>query len=642
MLIEQSKIKKILNKNHKLNINLSILISIGILWIYSLNLYPFGVNLSNSTINIVNILIIIIYAYLCSNIDNRYFIIRGIFSNKELLIALVLFLITIVLSWRNLTQPLWGDQVYHSSYSARYSQFVVYFIDFEFPYLFGKIKNIKAYLFLQVINIFLILSIFFVIKIIYNFSKHSKKIYVVGMVIFLLIIKYTTYFLSIKYINTIDPFVINFNSDPHPLLRTLPLFLTSSIFGVSDFGFRMAAYLSAYLFLFILYIKLKKNSNAIFSLISCLLIATLPIFWHVSYLVEPSVWAMLFNSFIFLIIFTIKNYNFKILFSILLISIIFLMMRLSSILGIISISVIIIIQIINKKWNKKEYYSIIFIYSFISLLLFISIYRGSPAVETLSTANKLLYVSHNNIMGIAGVYIIGIAPLLLIGYTFITNDVLGLIRFISVIIFISIAYLIFYGPIAQISWGTSRYQAEIFVPLIVAGICAYSNYAMNSKVKVKTYPIYPLILIILLNIYSLYNFNKRSLILFPNVPTPNESIKSEVEYPLNKAFEYIRINNLANQTYYIGIYYTGFFSILRNFNLEEYLLFSKLNNLYRNGFNVFGNQIDNDKRINALVIESAADYSDIKSNFSKNGWKIAEVFNNFVGNHKIYILLRDK
>ena len=300
--------------------------------------------------------------------------------------------------------------------------------------------------------------------------------------------------------------------------------------------------------------------------------------------------------------------------------------------------ILVIYRAYLKKISPSEWREILILLTILLIFVLIGATRGSPATNSSFKLSTLTFFLDNNIFAIASSSVFGLTPLLFIGALFLLKDKLDLIKSGSVLVFVITCSIIYYLPVIKPLWGVSRYQAEIFVPIIIAGVIVI----LNSVHCIKYFNIYtaiPVVFLILVNLTSLANFDSREFRLFPDNPTPNEAIKSQAEYPIQDAFNFVKHHHLQSEVFYIGIYYGGFVSSLNGLSALEYIKFSSLNSRYRDGFSVNPVLINLDPDIKCVVIESDADSSAVKM-LEDFGWTGKYVFTQHGSTHKMIVLTR--
>jgi hypothetical protein len=393
--------------------------------------------------------------------------------------------------------------------------------------------------------------------------------------------------------------------------------------------------------------RLRNRTGSLVSFVAIFAVATLPIFWHVAYLAEQSIWSTVAATALFIWIFSCKKLDDIPLIPMLSLVLISLLMRTPALIAIAPLVVVTVYRALKGSIPKYEKTALFLLYGLIAAGLFFLISRGSPATEQISGFDKWILAFTNNIPAIAGASVLGLFPIFFIGFIFILKSQEDGVRFLACMIFFAFACAVFYIPVTTSLWGVARYQAEIFVPLVVAGITSFCISQFNEEFKLKrsnfkggSVAVAPLLLLIAANLFSLSVFDQRSFMPFPNGPTPGGAIKTEVEYPMKAAFKFIRVNKLQRNTFYIGIYYSGYISSLMGMSATDYLAFSRLNSQHRDGFSVNVSAINSDKKIKSVIIEPEADSGAIKG-LTELGWKGRYEFSQEHSMYKLTILSRE-
>ena len=147
--------------------------------------------------------------------------------------------------------------------------------------------------------------IFFLFTLIFNFGllflaipkffASHRKLFAVFMLVVLILARVILSGDANIFSNVAGPFFMlnDYASDPHPIFRLFPLMLSSTIFGVSDFGYRAAAFSAYLLFLLFVFTKLNDQVGWRLAFAAAAAIATLPILWHVSYLNNDQIFELL-------------------------------------------------------------------------------------------------------------------------------------------------------------------------------------------------------------------------------------------------------------------------------------------------------------------------------------------------------------
>jgi hypothetical protein len=624
--------------SHVFKINWAWLLSIAIFWLFAICGYPSGSVINE---NLLSIFIFFPYVYLIINYDSSYF--HTTFEVKYSSIPYLIFFsfLAVLLSWDHLHQSLWGDQIYHASFAARHSQLFIYYTESKLPEVWSIIQNFPASYVVVAVNIFLLALLTIIFHIVPKINT-SKYFLAFVMLVTMLSVRYlvenTDAFDGLAFPSMLNSFGI---MDPHPLFRSFPLVITTSFFGGSDFAFRMASFLAYLLFLYFFFYRLKQVVDKSFALIATLAIGTIPIFWGISYLVEQSIWSTIGSSVIFTILATSQKLEEEPIVPLICIVILATFLRSPAFIGLIPIAFMFLFRIYRKTLqNKNENLSLVVLLSVLIIAVAVSALRGSPATETVGILDKLRYSLNNNIPAIAAASVLGFLPLFFIGSLLSFKSENRIVVSLAGALFLVVGVLLYYGPLNPQLWGVSRYQAEIFIPLIACGISIYCVDVNLYKLRFNALKFLPIFLFIVVNVFSLKNIDGRTFKPFSDAPPPTEGIKAEIEYPLKQLYRYVESNGLKNNLYYVGIYYGGFVSALGGYSAKDYLSFSRLNQLYRYGWEVNSEKLNADLEIKAVVIEPEANFG-VTDKLLALGWVKTSSFIHARSKHELILLTRN-
>ena len=407
-----------------------------------------------------------------------------VISRKNIKVFLLILSLTLIFSFDYLFFSLVGDELSHSLYSQMHTLQLLHGISNIIP---NFILQQKVLIIIWVISGFILLSIIIFLN--YLKKTNFKHKYIIFTVLLILFFR--------------GFFIINGGLDPsHPPFRLFPLWLSSSIFSPSVFSFRLPGIIALSLIGFVIYKVLKtKLSSTITLWLSVFTLITIPLLWHNSYLVTPSIWAALF-SILFLLTFQEADFYKLNFFSWFLLLTVFILMRQSLVYITVPILILFVMErrgLLIKKWKET-----IFILSpFLVALPFLirSLLLGTPAQEILSNElqltliEKLIHVIGSGMLKDIILNNFEIWTLFLI-FSLITTKKNRLRNFIIILAFISSSVIIFYS-IRPVLWGEARYQSEYIVPLIILGAVRVITIVYESNYQVLKYST-PVVLICLL------------------------------------------------------------------------------------------------------------------------------------------------
>ncbi len=603
---------------------------LAIFWLFALHGYPAGSIINNK---LLSALIILVYIYILYNYFNPIF--HTVLNVKLPFILTLLFLGSLIfLSWRHLNQPISNDQIYHARNAARLGFLVIEKTQNLAPNLWSYFQNISVSYIVQFFNFLLSISLLLMFFWFPQMISRFRFGYIFVLVVALLVGRY-----GLSLVAGSNP--IGLLAESHPILRTLPLVLSSAIFGVSDFGFRIASFTGYIIFLLFVFLSLRAYSSLFVAILATSAIGTIPALWHVSYLVEQSVWSAITSASIFVILYSFKKLKDVSLVPIVAFVILATLLRSPAFIAFIPIGIVILYRMIDGSINKSERIPLFLLVATLTLFVTVLTLHGSPATradepEKAGVFAEWIFVQTNNISAVASASVVGLLPLFFVGFVLRSASVKRAVLMISVLIFFAASCFLYFAPLGRGLWGISRYQAEMIVPLIVAGITAYCIDNRRTSKGVFWFPAVPIAALVSVNCFSLYVMDNRSFKPIKHVYPP---ISSEFEYPINEAFDFVRSNNLHRNTYYIGVYYGGLIAALRGYTTSEYLAFSSLNKRYGDWLKLDLNALDANSEIAAVIIEPEFDSGAIDG-LAKRGWQGRRDFTNQPTGQKMIVLTR--
>jgi hypothetical protein len=255
--------------------------------VYGFYGYTTAGTLSNNFLgfNLLNIVLICVFTLLIFGVRNKsedYYTYINI-DSKNIVIIIIFFLVNLTINQDYLTIPLSGDELAYSSQSMTHAIKIIG----ELSNLFSSFDNFGVNRVIGFIN-FIEMSLLFL-----------------AMVMFVKIKNRFIKFFTITLVTLLFRSIYSFfggQSGPNSPLPALPYQLFSSIFGISDLGFRVASILFLSIFQGIawkiIYEKHRINDTIIFLSI----LSIVPIF-RIFYLsIEISIWAFYFTTIILLLL----------------------------------------------------------------------------------------------------------------------------------------------------------------------------------------------------------------------------------------------------------------------------------------------------------------------------------------------------
>ena len=548
-----------------------------------------------------------------------------VISKSDLKVVSVILFTAILVGFDYIFYSLVNDELYHSYLSQFHAIYGLEVLSNRLPnFIIEQKASMLVWLISSSILISSIALLYFVLK--WDF-KHK---YIFLSILILLFFR-TVYALK----GGLD--------FPHPPFRLFPLWLSSTLFSPSNFSFRLPGVIALSLIGLIIYRVLKPKIIPPFLLwlvISALL--SIPLLWHSSYLVEPSIWAALF-SILFLLAFQSEKFdklNFYIWFLLLAL---FILMRQS--LVFIALPMLFVFVMERKTLLFKNWKETVFILSplLVALPFLIrSLLVGTPATGVGSEVQSALLGGVYNVVssGMLKDIIINNFEIwsLFIIFAFIPAKKNRLKYFSTVVLFILSALIIFYS-ISPHLWGVPRYQAEYIVPLIILGavkLLIYSYDLNNRASKYILSGIFSTLLAYNLYTISISHSYKEALV------NDHSVMLSRSVYDYETAFKAAKENGYAGNAVMLGVTYGAMNEVLYGYTLQEIekqLQFYKKFNKFK-GVDV--NSLLQNKNIKLVMLSDIGEKKEyLRTELLENGFKEWKIFSSEKTTDEIIALVRN-
>jgi hypothetical protein len=369
------------------------------------------------------------------------------------------------------------------------------------------------------------------------------------------------------------------SGDVHPPLRLAPLWLSSAVFGLNPFGFRVIGLVGVGIFSFFFLDFFSSRIGNRDSFLVTLIVVTIPLLQHVAYIVEPSLWTFLsWTGLLLFISFGNRTVeNFKLWFLIISMA---SLMRASAFVALVPLTLFWLTFVFEKyRYHfvfKKEFYITMLPVLVMIPFTFKSIFMGTPATEGDSSKISLLLLSLQSLLPIKVAYYSLMFPcILFFPFGFLSAGKDKWPKFSIKLSFFIFAYIIFYS-INPGLWGMSRYQAEFVLPFVVLGIVNVLIFLKSKSWKVQT--ILALILLTC-NLYVSWNFQSFSKLkeenIFAGLRDGRTAGISEIVFDTKEALAYVKERNLLKSTYLDGITYGQFPQIMAQITFSELMAVEK-------------------------------------------------------------------
>ena len=563
------------------------------LFLFFINFVTYTIYSALSKYNILLIEIIIylnfiIFFYLYKKKNQKPIILNIESSFKELFSFFILSLILIYLVLYELNLPLTNDEIAYSRRSIKIpllsSMILANYLNLSF------LNEIALKYTIHIINFSLFLftiGLFFLIK--------KTKSYLV-LTLFLLI-------------NFIFRFYLQ-DSTIHPPLNHLSSSFLVSIFGLNHYVFRMSYFIPYIIFIFILFNHISKISGKISSFLFVASISTFPLLLIQSVNPDHSFWGSIVFTYLLFYIIIFENINYKHLFIIISIGILF---RISVFSAYILLVMIFFMDYFKNKFFFLDKIKIFFIHDKFLIIFLISlplillningttVYSGLEKTDFIS---NLLDAIKSKQFFFSYLKQVPIWYYLFFLFIFFSK------KKIEIIIFF-IFNLLVYFSIDKSMWGAAKYVTEYLIPFVLAGhFVLYKLLIKNNHfILINIINLF----IIIFNLYDIksypytnLSFDKIAEMGITSVGqynySKNTKYVTKIPYRYDDAFEYLLKKNARGKVIYISNSDYGVLpQIISGYNFDE---LKKLINLKYSYDQLYSNNLSNTGKLKNSILNN--------------------------------------
>ena len=527
-------------------------------------------------------------------INNKYFETKNYIwmysiNKKNVILFLSILVMTFIVVLINNNPSLHGDEIYHSYASQYHTIFFVAKLE----------KLLPNFTFKNIAWIISILSLLFILMVIYFINKIRFKYKYVILSLFVLVF----FRVGLISIGGFDP--------AHPPFRLFPLWLSSSIFSLSDFAFRIPGIVALSLMGCCIHNVLctKKGLSPLITWSSVLSVISIPVLWNTSHIVEPSIWSALFATYVLVIILDGRFSHINLFLLVALFSITLLMRQ--SIIFIFPLLVYLIIYQIhtNSTLTLKWFFIYLSPVLIAVPLIFRSAILGSPAQAIIESesqlgafGNILFALSSGRVWDIS---FSNLEPWIIFVFLAFVPPKQNRLKYILAIFLYLISAIIVFYSIRPVLWGIPRYQAEFLVPLVIVGFIRFLSFKLNNIAKIIT--------VSLLLVYNIVT----NIVTFDDTKIPQNGHKTITSHPV---YEYGPVMREAKENGYAGkmlimnVQYGPMYEILNGYTIQEVnsnMKIIKQHNVWPGRMNLY--EIVNDHQIGLVLVTDDFGYlSDTK------------------------------
>lgn len=617
-----------------------------ILFLFNFIIYGFYGSISrdlNFIVSAFSILIFFLYYYLFTKFKNIGSD-KIILKKKEILVIIFFFIFFSLINFQHLSYSLYVDELAFSMYTLRNpSGFSIFFLklishDFLSSVPFKYVVNFFSFL----TTVFLVFISYFIVK------KFNLK-----TVFFTILV---TIFLRL---------ILNNYSVHPPLQNIIPLFFVS-FFGISNLVIKLSYVFLYSIFLFVIFIYIRKKLNFFSSLLVSISIGTFPNLLMISTQAEYSLWVVLFYTFLNLYFFLEKKINY------------FRLISLASILVLARIPVLfslfpiffyfVFINLYKIKSIKLSFLKnlllltspLIIFFSFI----FRDIYFGRPALEVdfgyLNFIDKFLMIYKDNFIFYQIFNVIPIFGLIFLPFAF-----FGKKNLFYILLFFLLSTL-YYISIERAFWNFPKYINEFVTPFVILGFCKAIIYFRNNFYYFFRKFFYFLFIgIIIINLNHFYNLSYKKNDLSENFQKVLEN-NNDLDkfsyvffkrfYDFDRLFNFIIKNNYQDSTIILGNTYGFIFPLINGYSYNDIITFNKnhkpIDDFIKSfkdkknlsdqwSFGIY-DSINKNNKISRVVLIDIEQRRSIINNFLTNNWSTEKIYYNDMFYNTIIILKKNE
>jgi len=555
--VSLNKISKIINKKIVVSLNWPYIMVFVCLWSYG---YQGAIGLESPLFQLgFSTYLIGITAYFLFLGSSKKELITSKFTFliKDILVLGIMFAFWTTIAFDKFSQSIVSDQLYFGLEAKKHEFFAIQILN-----KFVNIENVVFKDAIYLLDILIIMSVAFFIFL-RRFIKFNFPSVSILICLVLLILRYVT----ISQGGGVNA---------HPPFQLFPIWLSTSIFGLSDLTLRFAQYIGLIGCSFMIYLTSIKRLGNINSFFVATALCAIPLLIHVATQVSASIWTSILWILLLIQIPSINERNSTYWFGLTSVISIFVLLRVTSFIA----YPIILIYLMKYNWpiflkDKKAFVHLTSPFLICLPLLAISIIIGTPgstgAVATFIDDDYLIFNHFAYVLSSGALMEIVLSTmnaswlLLLFGiFIKLKNEKNYLFHRLLIILFLILAIEMFFS-ITPVLWSADRYQAEWLVPfLILGGYLIFSKIQEISKQKI----LIPLLssLMIFFGVVGFQGYQNN----IPNITEEkNFKMLTEKVYDYKSALIAAKEAGLEKNTLLVGTTYGIFPQILYGYSIKE-------------------------------------------------------------------------
>jgi len=534
-------------------------------------------------------------------------------QEKDLIALLLLMGGWILLAFDKLNSPIAGDQFYYAISSKRHE---ISLIIKTFPQFFLEVKMIYL---IYILDKIMIATLFLSIWILVKFGISRAGLIVVACMLFIIL--------------RVVTILAGGGGSPFGPMQLFPLWISSTIFGVNDFAFRMPQAFGLLMIASCIYFYFKDKVKWGLALLLAASICSIPLLFHVATMNEASIWLAAAWSVVLMYLIMARNRPLHQWLAVSSIISIFILFRVPAFL-VYALFIPVFLFSNNKELLENPKY-IIFVLmpAAISMpFLIFNLINGTPALyaswEVFSeiphpeyTLNRIFYAIETGIVFETAMSTIGaifLIPLLGLFVNANRDKNYWVARFLLILFFLAAVFMFF--SIRPTLWTTDRYKAEYIVPFLVLGSSLIYSELIRNKFSMRLISFHAFAML-LIGGYGFLTYQNPNQIIIQTGSYPRET---EIFYDYESALKSAKDEGLSTRLVISGSTSGVIPQIISGYTLGEVKKSNALLKLPIQSINDWTSVdpilVNNRPEIDLVLITDSGDKS-LVDKFTKLGWK---------------------
>ncbi len=437
------------------------------------------------------------------------------------------------------------------------------------------------------------------------------------------------------------------NANPHPSLNLLPPLVFSSLFGVNDVAFKLSSFIPYTFFAFVVCRLALRRCGPATAYLAGLAVSTMPLLWHLSGIVEQSLWGAMCFIVVFLDLLTSESPNYLRLMSVISIA---ALMRQPAIIAVIPVLLLFGLDALRSRdWPRQIRRAAMVCAPLLLCVPFLlaSVILGTPSTPALGqsagTSGRLTAAIASGIIVTSAVNSVAWWWIALIPFAFVPLARNGIVKNAALLASAAMAIVTYYS-IAPFLLGYAKYQAECVVPFAAAGLlCLVARLSASAATR----HVVPgaLMLLIGANVVSFMRMpegNKPVDVLVDTMSADMQRMNAgyrglcALTFNFGDAYRAVRQANLSERTYAMGYTYGTFPEVMHGYSTRAMRTVSDIAKKQREQPGSAEGRpaservdaLDLDSRIDTVLLGFTGEKAALLTELRGRGWRVSGAYRN--------------